>query len=196
MSDKPKFPLAKAERLAEKIVSILKPVTHRIEIAGSIRRKKEMVGDIEILYIPLFTEVPDPQDLFRQKKIAVNAVDIILEQLLTNGSITKRPKSDGTLTWGDENKLAIACKTGIPVDFFSANTRNWFNLLAFRTGGKQSNMDVLMAAKAKGYEWNPYGSGFTRKRASDREQQFVRIDSEEDVFRFVGLPFRKPEDRK
>ncbi len=183
-------------RVAEHIVGALRPVCHRIEIAGSIRRKKEMVGDIEILYIPLFTEIPDPSDLFKKAKLRVNAADLVIEQLMQRGSLAKRPKTDGTFTWGEQNKLAIACKTGIPVDLFSANTRNWFNLLVCRTGGKNNNIAIAAAAKEKHYQWNPYGSGFTRKWASDSEQQFVRIDSEEEVFRFVGLPYRKPEERE
>ena len=39
--------LAKAKAIADKYVALLAPFCDRIEIAGSIRREKEEVGDIE-----------------------------------------------------------------------------------------------------------------------------------------------------
>ena len=47
-----KIELAEAHRLAEKIVALVSPAMDRVEIAGSIRRKKPVVGDIELVGIP------------------------------------------------------------------------------------------------------------------------------------------------
>ena len=44
--------LEKAEKIARKYVDLLAPFCERIEIAGSTRRKKPEVGDIEIVCIP------------------------------------------------------------------------------------------------------------------------------------------------
>lgn len=41
--------LAKAILLAEEIISIIKPYCSKLEIAGSVRRKKEFVKDIELV---------------------------------------------------------------------------------------------------------------------------------------------------
>lgn len=57
MSDKPKFPAKLARSVGEKIVEALSPVCARIQIAGSLRRGKPLVGDVEIVYVPRFTEV-------------------------------------------------------------------------------------------------------------------------------------------
>jgi len=44
-----KMKLEEIEKIAEKYVDILKPYCERIEIAGSIRRRKEFPSDIEIV---------------------------------------------------------------------------------------------------------------------------------------------------
>ena len=41
-----------AKEIADNIVLMLSPFCDRIEIAGSIRRKKELIGDVEIVAIP------------------------------------------------------------------------------------------------------------------------------------------------
>ena len=49
---KAKIPYNKAYNLAQRILKELEPGCSRIEIRGSLHRKKPMVGDIEILAIP------------------------------------------------------------------------------------------------------------------------------------------------
>ncbi|MCC6457844.1 MAG: hypothetical protein IT328_23005 [Caldilineaceae bacterium] len=52
MSDNEKRPYAQVMHVASGLVEQLRPACHRIEIAGSLRRKRPMVGDIEIVAIP------------------------------------------------------------------------------------------------------------------------------------------------
>ena len=49
---KAKVPLAKAEKIASRVVEKLMPYCQRIEIAGSIRRRKSEAGDIDIVAEP------------------------------------------------------------------------------------------------------------------------------------------------
>ena len=49
---KAKIPLAEAEEIASLVVEKLMPYCQRIEIAGSIRRRKAEIGDIEIVAEP------------------------------------------------------------------------------------------------------------------------------------------------
>lgn len=51
---KSKLPLRDAEQLAQQLCEQLKPYCHRVEIAGSIRRCKGEVGDIDLLALPIF----------------------------------------------------------------------------------------------------------------------------------------------
>jgi hypothetical protein len=44
MSEGPRIPLSQAQKLADQVVNVLKPVCDRIEIAGSIRRKAAAVA--------------------------------------------------------------------------------------------------------------------------------------------------------
>lgn len=52
MSEGPRMSYPFALRLAEHMCEILRPDCQRIEIAGSIRRKKSTIGDIELVVIP------------------------------------------------------------------------------------------------------------------------------------------------
>lgn len=192
---KQKYPAPLALALARKLVHLLAPCCERIEIAGSLRRRKPEVGDIEILYVPRQVEAPDPNDLFGDKKIFVNAIDVALAMLIKMGKLEKRPKTDGSLTWGPQIKLARAIATGIPVDFFAADRDNWFNLLVCRTGSKENNILISQGADKLGWEWKPYTVGFISKPNAIGERFVKRCRSERDVFEGAGLPYREPWER-
>ena len=193
MSDKTKFPLKLAAALAEKIVDALKPACDRILIAGSVRRKRPLVGDIEIVFIPKLALVTDPSDLFKEKKIQVNAVDLVLAKLIEDGSLAKRKSVLGREAWGEDNKLAVAIKTGIAVDFFTATPENWWNYLVCRTGSAETNRRIAEAAIRRGCRWCPTREGFLQERGSGNVM--YKMTSEQDVFIFVGLPYLEPEQR-
>jgi DNA polymerase (family 10) len=46
---KRKVGLAEAERAAAKVVAALSPFVERIEVAGSVRRRKQIVGDVDLI---------------------------------------------------------------------------------------------------------------------------------------------------
>ncbi|GAI50844.1 unnamed protein product, partial [marine sediment metagenome] len=54
--------LEKAKVIAENLRSLLAPVCARITIAGSIRRQKPEVGDIELLCVPKYIAGVDQLD--------------------------------------------------------------------------------------------------------------------------------------
>lgn len=172
--------------MAREIVQLLQPHCDRLVVAGSLRRRKALVGDVEILYIPKFTTVPD--GLFDSKQF--NYSDHALEQMLQSGVIAKRKNVNGSEMWGEKNKLAVHVRSGIPIDFFSARESNWFNYLVCRTGGAESNTEIASAARAKGWKWHPYGQGFT-----DQHGCIHVVNSEQDVFSLAGLPYKEPWER-
>lgn len=192
---KPKFPREAALRVAKELCAALKPVTTRLICAGSLRRLKPMVGDVEILYVPQLEQLKAVRqgallDGFEAAAQFTNMADIALQSLLSRGIIERRANVNGSEMWGDKNKLARHVASGIPVDLFSATLANWFNYLVCRTGGAENNVEICNAAIAKGAKWQPYSEGFL-----DANGNVVRVNSEEDVFRFVGLPFKPPCDR-
>ncbi len=186
MSFKPKFPRAAALAVAKELCVALAPVTERLIVAGSLRRRKLEVGDVEVLFIPKMITVPD--GLFDSKM--VSQADLVLLDLMSLNVIGQRKNVNGSVMWGAKNKLAVHVASGIPVDLFTATAENWFNYLVCRTGSAESNMAICNAAIAKGWKWNPYGAGFT-----DTHGNLVPVTIEREVFELVGLKYLEPWER-
>lgn len=194
MSDKKKFPRAAAIAAAKVIVEALKPFCLRLIVAGSLRRRKQEVGDVEILYVPKIEfRAQQITTLFGEEKVddvSVNLVDRALENLITAGTIAKRENVLDRETWGPKIKLAIHVASGIPVDFFSTVERSWFNYLVCRTGSAETNTRIASSAKRKGWKWCPYSPGFQRA-----DGRLVAVTSEREVFQLSGLPYLEPHER-
>jgi DNA polymerase (family 10) len=165
--------LEKAGAVAEELKSLLRPVCSRIEIAGSIRRLKPVVNDIELLVIP-----------------RANYLDKLLNDLMMKRILAMRLNKRGSRTYGPKNKLMVHLPSGIGVDIFCTDEQCWWVSLVVRTGGAMTNKRIAMAAIRKGWRWHAYGSGF-----STRDGEMV-CRSERDVFEFVGLPYREPWERE
>lgn len=174
-------------KVAAELCAALRPACDRIIVAGSLRRRKPTIGDVEILYIAKTESRPDPRDLF--SSCAFNLADEVIGELEKAGILTRRKNIKGAEMFGAVNKLMVHRETGLPVDLFAATTENWFNYLVCRTGPAESNTRICMAAQARGWKWNPYGPGFTRGR------ELRAMGSEAEVFGFVGLPYVEPRDR-
>jgi DNA polymerase/3'-5' exonuclease PolX len=193
---KVKYPRVEALGVARELCVALKPLCERLIVAGSLRRIKKMVGDVELLFIPRMEERPDPGDLFGAL-VPCDLARLAIEALVAAGVFEKRLSKTGHPSWGARNMLARHVATGIPVDFFVTEERSWWNYLVCRTGGARSNEEIACAAKERGWKWNPYGCGFSRGGPlTGREFEERKMVSEEDVFHFVGLPFKKPEERE
>lgn len=185
---KEKFPLAQAEAIAAELVVHLGDFCDKIIIAGSIRRKKQEVGDIELLYIPIVGD-QDSGDLLGTLE-PINYFDMAVATLEEAGILERRKNKKGGETFGEKNKLMRHVPTGIPVDLFSTSTESWFNYLTSRTGGRESNVAIATEALRKRLRWNPYGPGFSKADGG-----VISVHCEEDVFKIVGLPYLPPEER-
>ncbi len=60
---KPKWKLEEAKAIALRVCERIAPACERVEVAGSIRRGKPQVGDIELVVIPRF-ETKTVDDMF------------------------------------------------------------------------------------------------------------------------------------
>lgn len=184
-SDKKRWPRLEAEAVARELAWMLAGVCDRVVVAGSLRRGKALVGDVEILYIPRYQARAFDMFTDRMEDLAAERIG----ELVRDGVLFKRPSKTGSFSWGEKNRLAVHTRSGIPVDLFAATEENWWNYLVCRTGPAESNMRIARAAKERGWKWNPYGVGFSRG------QEVRRMGSEEDVFRFAGLAFMEAEGR-
>lgn len=157
---------SEAHKIAVEVKSMLAPHCERIEIAGSIRRKKPEVKDIEIVAIPK----PYDTGLFE------NGIATII-----NG-------------W-EKVKGELPCKytqrilpSGIKLDIFFATPENWGLIYAIRTGSSDYSHKVL----ATGWVKRGYKSEGGMLMSNGRP---VIIREEEDLFDIIGVPFVSPEKR-
>ena len=131
MSTGTKIPLAAADRIAHALVEELAPACERIKVAGSVLRRKPLVGDIEIVCEPRMVEAPRV-DLFAPAPM-VSALDTVLAALLAAGRLVHhpvKPPADG-----DRYKRRWATKAGVQVDLFIVRPpAQFWVLFAIRTG--------------------------------------------------------------
>ena len=192
VSGKIKHPRAEALKVARELTAALRPLCEpgRFIFAGSLRRRKPEVGDIEVVYVPRSEQQPDPDDLLGNP-IATNLVDRKLNEWLRAGVLTKRVGAQGGKAWGASNKLAVHLASGIGIDFFQADERNFWTLLVCRTGSAEMNTRICNAAIARGQTWNMY-RGFEDRVTG--ELLFVP-ESEKALFAHVRLAYLEPWER-
>jgi len=116
---------------ANAIVENLKPHVDRISLAGSIRRRKETIGDMDILAVSSKPEVV--MDIFTNMK----GVDKVLAKGIT--------------------KSSIRLTSGIQVDLRIVEHKSFGSALQYFTGSKEHNIELRKIAIKKGYKLNEYG---------------------------------------
>lgn len=185
---KTKHPRAAAQAVADEICALLEPVSARLIVAGSIRRRADFVGDVEIVFIPKFEQRKVDMFAFSEIRLTAEAINKMIE----DGRISKRLTDIGTTSWGLKNKLALHTASGIPLDLFSTTAENFPNYLVCRTGPAELNVRICVAAEKRGWKWHPYSNGFTKINGS--EPPYI-VKEERDGFEFVGLEYREPWER-
>ena len=186
--EKRRWPLELAQTVAADLVGQLKSSCKRIQVAGSIRRRKARVGDVELLCIPdvlvqhdLLGDVADQVDLLDRKMLA----------LIKAGFLDyRRTRVGRRLGYGPRNKFLVHVPSGMPVDVFNTTEEGWAMSLVVRTGPKEMNVRLMKAARNRGCRGHAYGDGFTLPDGSP-----VACQTEEEVFAAVGWPYLPPEER-
>lgn len=195
ISIKAKIPYAEAIKRAEVWKDTLLCLCEKVALAGSLRRKKATVGDIEMVFVP--KRMPKAADLFdavfgnSKPPVLVDVTDSFFETALKDGMLSKRIGQAGHTAWGPSNKLAIDVASGIPIDFFSTTLECFPMLLVIRTGGKQTNINLANAAARRGWKLKPYHGGYQNRRTGEMHI----CKTEEECFTFVGLQCPPPTHR-
>lgn len=176
-----KLPLPQAEKLALKVVNALAPGCERIEIAGSVRRKKPMVGDIEIVAIPKMISI----DLFGEVK--VSSLDDVLRSLVNAGRLVQGDKD------GDKLKtFYIPAVEGLKLDLFITTPEQWGVIFTIRTGSAEFSKQ-LVTQKYKG-GLLPDDLHIAGGRVW-RGNEALSTPEEVDVFKVTGVEWVEPEER-
>lgn len=156
----------KALKIALNVVELLKPHCERIEIAGSIRRQKPEVKDIEIVAIPK----PYETGLF-ESGIAMY--------------INRWEKVKGELPCKYTQRIL---PEGIKLDLFFAERGNWGLIYAIRTGSADYSHKVLAT------EWVKRGYKSENGFLTSSGKQIMVLE-EEDLFKRLGLVYKHPSER-
>lgn len=159
--------LTAALAIAERIKAELAPHCERIEIAGSIRRKKPQVKDIELVAIPK----PYDTGLFISGVAAV---------------VNKWEKVKGELPCKYTQRIL---PEGIKLDLFFAEPGNWGLIYAIRTGSADFSHKVLAS------RWVERGYHSHEGYLHYKGKQYPCYE-EADLFQRIGLPFIEPEKRE
>ena len=131
MSATPKHPLPIVLPVANRIVDALRPHCARIELAGSIRRERPTVGDIEIVAVPT-----RPVDLLGDPLSGPTPLDNFLAQRVT---FSKRGERYQQFQYGRHK-----------IDLFLTDADTWGSIYTIRTGSWEFSRWLVTSQSARG----------------------------------------------
>jgi DNA polymerase/3'-5' exonuclease PolX len=127
-----KRPYAQALEDAEAFRALFPPATYvRWEIAGSLRRRKSEVGDVEHVVIPAFGDVERGDGLFSTRE-RTNLLWFHLDSLMRGTAGLEKHWYGNGNRWGE--KYRGVDYRGANHEIFIATVDNWGATLAIRTG--------------------------------------------------------------
>ncbi|MDD5569424.1 MAG: DNA polymerase/3'-5' exonuclease PolX [Candidatus Pacebacteria bacterium] len=141
----------------------------KVSVAGSTRRRKETIGDVDFL-----VAVADAAD----KK----AIDKIMSAFTEMENVVKVVNKG-------ETKSSVKTKEGLDMDLRVVPESSFGAALQYFTGSKEHNVATRRIAIKKGLKLNEYGL-FTRAGKK------VRGETEEGIYEYLGMGWMPPEIRE
>lgn len=176
MSTGTKHPYAAALARAEELVTLLAPHCERTLIAGSIRRQKDLIGDIELVVQPNIEKTYDMfGDVVGERSLLDDALGPLSLTFTKNGSRYKQ------FAWQAMN-----------VDLFIASATTWPCIATIRTGSAAFSQWLMTeraygGAKPRGYQFDEGRLLFLGK--------VVDLRTEMDLFDALDLAWIPPAER-
>jgi DNA polymerase (family 10) len=172
-----RFLLVDADQLVQPLLRHLRqaPGIRQLEVAGSYRRRQETVGDLDVL-----ATCEDPAPVMRHFQ-AYRLVERVEMAGPTRGTVVLR--------------------SGLQVDLRLVPPRSYGAALHYFTGSKAHNVAVRKLGVERGLRINEYGvfripRGKQAEAMETEEGERLGGETEEEVFRAVGLPWIPPELRE
>jgi DNA polymerase (family 10) len=165
----------KASEAAAVVFSVLikQNGVQRGEIAGSLRRRKEVIGDIDILISAKDTIRPKLMDLF-----------------------VNHPEVQTVLAQGD-TKSSVVLNAGISCDLRIVNDEEFPFALNYFTGSKEHNVEMRSRARKYGWSLNEYGfSKLDSEETRGKAKRLVKCKDESDIYAALDLAYVPPELRE
>jgi DNA polymerase/3'-5' exonuclease PolX len=176
MSTPSTLKLPRASAIALKLQESMQPYCHQIEIAGSIRRAKPYVGDVDFVILP------------RDRAGLEQRIHLAGWERVTEGPqncIYRVKLSDGFPL-----QIDIFYARPTTSDLFKTTPTNFGTLLLCRTGSKEHNIKLVEHAKKMGLRWNPYEGVF------DAHDRLLASETETAIFRALELDYLAPRTAK
>ncbi len=145
------------------------PDVIRCSTAGSLRRYKEVIGDIDFLV---------------SSKKPLEIIDFF----------TKLPGVINVLAKGD-TKSSVIVEGGIQADLRVVSDAEYPFALAYFTGSKEHNIVMRQRAIQRGLRLNEYGL-FRSKEETRDPALLVACQTEDEIFKTLDLPYIAPELRE
>ena len=157
---------------ANQIVSFILTITgvKDCEYVGSLRRRKEIIGDIDILVCSSEKERP-----------------AILQSILDH------LKSEKILAHGD-TKISCILENGIQCDIRIVNEKEYPFSLQYFTGSKEHNIELRSRANSFGLTLNEYG--FSEFDKNKQKHKIPDCKDEKAIYVSLGLKYIPPELRE
>jgi len=192
MNDKPLYPLSVGQEAAELAIEMIKPVCRQVAIAGSVRRKRPQVRDVDLVIWPEYEVVVVQQQLslfITEHRPSYQATGLLhLARKLgwdawdanTWPGIVRIPTSE-------ESSLAVE---RIPIELYicEPDGSNFDALWQMRTGSAEYNIRLAKRAQELGLKYRAgYGIFEGERRMDD--------GTEEGIFAALSLQYVPPEKR-
>jgi DNA polymerase (family X) len=163
--------LSDALLVAESVLDDLRshPDVLRCSEGGSLRRRKEIVGDIDLLV---------------SSKDPAAVIDFF----------THRPGILNVIAQG-ETKASVLLEGGIQSDLRVVSDAEFPFALMYFTGNKEHNIVMRQRAIQRGLRLNEYGL-FRSKEETRDPKLLVKCNTEEEIFQELGLNYVPPECRE
>jgi len=169
-----RFLLSTAQRLADEICEHVRKLDKQVagvRAAGSLRRSKETVGDLDLL-------VTMPEEHAKPRDVAAVSEHILkfpgIQQVLARG----------------ENKVSFVLETGMQVDVRLLPPSETGAALLYFTGSKEHNVTLRGRALKMGYTLNEYALSRLK------DEKVVAARTEEEIYKKLGLEWIPPELRE
>jgi DNA polymerase (family 10) len=159
-----------AQKIVSHVQAFGKPV-EEVTPAGSLRRGRETVGDLDVLVT------------LASGKYTPKTVESIAKHILTYPEIAQK------LAHG-ENKVSFLLKSGMQVDVRILEKESFGAALLYFTGSKEHNVTLRGRANKMGYTLNEYAL------ATLKGERPVARATEEEIYAKLGLDFIPPELRE
>jgi DNA polymerase/3'-5' exonuclease PolX len=185
-----RLPLAEAREIAEQLVALLQPACQRIVIAGSIRRQRPDIGDIDLVLEPIIKR--EAGGLFGDQVTERDLLHDLCCRLADAGTLERRRDKNDRATWGPNLKRALY--GGLSVDLqVVTDPTTWGSWLLIRTGPADFNRAMVTPVwqggkLPSGFEWK---DSFRLYRYGGR----VETPTEADVFAALGYAYQEPPER-